>query len=536
MEAKTASETETTEAPQGARPETTAPRRAADGGTTSTEAIDVRRPTDGSTIRSIGIDPPERVSEVVARLRRNQPAWEALGVDGRYRWLGRLRDWLLDNADEVADLLKEETGKVRADAELEAPYLAGVINFYGENGASYLAEQVVKGRTPMTKAKRLTVAYRPYQVVGAISPWNFPVILGLEDALAALTAGSAALLKPSEFTPLTVNRIVEAWKREIGGPDVLDVVNGLGETGGALIDAVDYVQFTGSERTGKVVMARAAETLTPVSLELGGKDPAIVLADADIERAVNGTVWGGLVNTGQICMSLERVYVEEPIYDEFVDRLAAKVREIRQGDDGAKHGAEVGAMTSPNQIAIVSDHVEDARAAGARVLTGGRARDGAGDWYEPTVLADVDHSMKVMREETFGPVIPVMKVRDTEEAVQLANDTTYGLSASIFSGDVRRAEQLAKRIEAGSCNINDVMVNYFAVEVPMGGWKTSGIGYRHGAYGIQKFVRSSSIVSPKGPIARNELAWFPYTPRKRRFVTRLFRLLNARGLRNRLGL
>ena len=250
-----------------------------------------------------------------------------------------------------------------------------MINFYGENAAEYLAEQVIKGRTPMTKAKRLTVAYRPYQVVGAISPWNFPVILGLEDALAAMTAGSAAVLKPSEFTPLAVNRIVDAWKREIGGPDVFDVVNGVGETGGALIDAVDYIQFTGSERTGKVVMRRAADTLTPVSLELGGKDPAIVLADADIERAVNGTTWGGLANTGQICMSLERVYVEEPIYDEFVDRLAAKVREIRQGSDGVKHGFDVGAMTSPNQVAIVSDHVEDARAAGARILTGGRSRE-----------------------------------------------------------------------------------------------------------------------------------------------------------------
>jgi acyl-CoA reductase-like NAD-dependent aldehyde dehydrogenase len=363
------------------------------------------------------------------------------------------------------------------------------------------------------------------------------VILGLEDLLAAMTAGSAAVLKASEFTPLTTMKIIDAWKQEIGGPDVFDYVNGLGETGGALIDNVDYIQFTGSERTGKIVMRRAADTLTPVSLELGGKDPAIVLADADIERAVNGTAWGGLANTGQICMSLERVYVEEPIYDEFVERLATKVREeVRQGDDGAKHGAEVGAMTSPNQLAIVSEHVEDARDAGARILTGGKARGGAGDWYEPTVIADVDHSMKVMREETFGPVIPVMKVADEEEAIRLANDTTYGLSASVYSGDVKRGERVAKRIEVGACNVNDSLSNYFAVEVPMGGWKTSGIGYRHGAYGIQKFVRSTSIVSPKGPAMKSELTWFPYTPRKRGVVKRLFRLLNGRGLRNRLGL
>ena len=203
------------------------------------------------------------MAEVVARVRRNQPAWEALGIEGRYRWLGRLRDWMLDNSTELSAMLKEETGKVLADADLEAPYVAGVINFYGENAAEYLAEQVIKGRTPLTKAKRLTVAFRPYQVVGAISPWNFPVILGLEDLVAAMTAGSAAVLKPSEFTPLTTMRIIDAWKREIGAPDVFDYVNGLGETGGALIDEVDYIQFTGSERTGKIVMRRAADTLTP---------------------------------------------------------------------------------------------------------------------------------------------------------------------------------------------------------------------------------------------------------------------------------
>ena len=257
-----------------------------------------------------------------------------------------------------------------------------------------------------------------------ISPWNFPVILSLGDAIPALLAGNAVVIKPSEITPLTLMKIVDAWREEIGAPDVLDVVNGMGDTGGALVDEVDYMQFTGSEKTGKIVMKRAAETLTPVSLELGGKDPMIVTRDADIDRAVNATAWGGLLNTGQICISIERVYVEEPIYDEFVSKLQAKVETLRQGADGDTYSAEVGAMTSPAQIEIVSDQVEDARAAGARILTGGKRIDQAGDWYEPTVIADVDHSMKVMTEETFGPVIPVMKVRDVEEAIQLANDTT----------------------------------------------------------------------------------------------------------------
>ena len=282
--------------------------------------------------------------------------------------------------------------------------------------------------------------------------------------------------------------MVEAWKEEIGGPDVFDCVQGIGETGGALVDDVDFIQFTGSDRTGRKVMARAAETLTPVSLELGGKDPMIVLADADVDRAANAAAWGGMMNSGQICMSVERIYVEEPVYDEFVAKLTAEVGGLRQGADGARARKDVGAMTSPNQTAIVEDQVDDALANGARALTGGKRVDGPGDYFEPTVLVDVDHSMKVMRDETFGPVVGVMKVRDSEEALRLANDSRYGLSGSVF-GEKERAEQVARRVECGAVNVNDVLVNYFATDVPMGGWKESGIGYRHGEPGIKKYCR-----------------------------------------------
>ncbi len=318
-------------------------------------------------------------------------------------------------------------------------------------------------------------------MVGVISPWNFPLILSAGDAIPALMAGAAVVIKPSEFTPLELMEVVRGWKEEVGGPDVFDVVNGMGETGSALVDEVDYMHFTGSDRTGRLVMKRAADTLTPVSLELGGKDPAIVLADADIERAANATTYGGFVNTGQVCMSIERVYVEEPVYDEFVQRLTDNVKELRQGADGRKYDAEQGAMTSPAQIDIVSDHVEDAREKGARILTGGKRLDRDGDWYEPTVVADADHSMKVMVDETFGPVVGVMKVKSPEEAIQMANDSRYGLSASVFAGDTKRAERVAEQLEVGACNINDALVNYFHLEVPMGGWKDSGIGWRHGA-------------------------------------------------------
>jgi acyl-CoA reductase-like NAD-dependent aldehyde dehydrogenase len=498
------------------------------------ETFPVHRPVDGSVIREVPIDSPADVAATVARVRANQPAWEAIGFAGRKRWLENFRDWILANQDRLDDLMQEETGKVRADATLEAFYCLDAINFWCDQGPGFLADEIVSPHNPLLKAKRAKVVYRPFGVVGMISPWNFPVILSIGDAIPALLAGNAVVIKPSEITPLTVIEMARAWREEVGAPDVLGVVNGMGDTGGALVDESDYMQFTGSEKTGKIVMKRAADTLTPVSLELGGKDPMIVTRDADVERAVNAAAWGGLLNTGQICISIERVYVEEPIYDEFVAKLTEKVKGLRQGADGDTYSAEVGAMTSPAQVDIVSDQVEDARDAGARILTGGQRKDGPGDWYEPTVIADVDHSMKVMREETFGPVIPVMKVRDADEAVRLANDTTYGLGSTVFAGDVDEGERLARRIEAGHSNVNDVLINYNVLGLPMGGWKNSGIGVRHGAQGIRRFCHTEAITIPRLPTAKSEPVWFPYNARKRGVVRRIYRFLNARGLRNRL--
>jgi acyl-CoA reductase-like NAD-dependent aldehyde dehydrogenase len=311
-------------------------------------------------------------------------------------------------------------------------------------------------------------------------------------------------------------------------------VHGTGETGGALIDNVDFIQFTGSDRTGRKVMARAADTLTPVSLELGGKDPMIVLSDADLDRAANAAAWGAMYNSGQVCLSVERIYVEEPAYDEFLAKLTREVGNLRQGADGKTPAKEVGAMTSPNQAAVVEDHVNDAVAKGAKALTGGGRLGGPGDYFEPTVLVDVDHSMKVMRDETFGPVVGVMKVRDSEEALRLANDTRYGLAGSVF-GERTRAERVARRIDAGAVNVNDVIVNYIAVDVPMGGWKESGIGFRHGEYGIKKYCRPGSIVVTRFA-GKREPNWFPYTKTRRGMISRISRAFNARDWRRRLGL
>jgi acyl-CoA reductase-like NAD-dependent aldehyde dehydrogenase len=514
----------------------TAPKagEAANGaGSGGGERIEVLNPATGAAIAEVEVDSPERVAEVVARVRGNQPEWEALGIEGRYRWLGRLRDWLLDNSERVLDTMQAETGKVRADASNEPAYLADLINFYGAKAARFIGEEAVRPHTALLAAKKLRVQYRPYPVVGIISPWNFPLVLGLGDALPALQAGAAVVVKPSEFTPLGLAEIVRAWKEEIGGPDVLDCVQGIGETGGALVDNVDFVQFTGSDRTGRKVMARAAETLTPVSLELGGKDAMIVLDDADLDRAANAAAWGGMMNCGQICMSVERIYVEEPAYDEFVAKLTREVGRLRQGADDARHPKDVGAMTSPNQSAIVEDHVNEALGAGARALVGGRKADGPGDYFEPTVLVDVDHSMKVMRDETFGPVVGVMKVRDEAEALRLANDSRYGLSGSVF-GARERAERVARRVECGAVNVNDVLVNYLATDVPMGGWKESGIGYRHGEPGIKKFCRTESLVITRFG-GKREPSWYPYTRSRRGLIARITRAFYARDWRRRLG-
>jgi betaine-aldehyde dehydrogenase len=498
------------------------------------ESFDVFNPATGAKIASVPVDTPETVAETVARVRGNQPEWEALGIEGRYEWLGRLRDWLLDNSERVADTMQAETGKVRGDTAAETVYLTDLINFYGAKAAKFIGDETVRPHSALAATKKLMVQYRPYPVVGVISPWNFPLALALGDAIPALQAGAAVVVKPSEFTPLGLEEIVEAWKREIGGPDVFDCVHGTGEAGGALIDNADFVQFTGSDRTGRKVMARAAETLTPVSLELGGKDPMIVLDDADLDRAANAATWGGMFNSGQVCLSVERIYVEEPAYDEFVAKLTKAVGELRQGADGRSPEKDVGAMTSPNQTAVVEGHVEDAVAKGAQALTGGKRLDGPGDYFEPTVLVDVDHSMKVMREETFGPVVGVMKVRDSEEALRLANDTRYGLAGTVF-GEKARAERIARRIEAGAVNVNDVIVNYVLMDVPMGGWKESGIGFRHGEYGIKKYCRPESVIVARFG-GKREPTWYPYTKSRRGLVGRVARAFNARDWRRRLGL
>ena len=376
----------------------------------------------------------------------------------------------------------------------------------------------------------MVVRYEPLGLVGVIGPWNYPLTNSFGDSIPALLAGNSVILKPSEVTPLTSLLLAEGLAAS-GLPDaVFQVATGRGATGAALVDEVDMIMFTGSTETGKKVMARAAQTLTPVALELGGKDPMIVLADADLERAANLAVYYSMLNGGQTCISIERVYVEEPAYDEFVRKVVDKVGALRQGESTGPATAEVGAMTFSKQIDIVEEHVRDALAKGARALTGGKRRPGAGLFYEPTVLVDVDHTMKAMTEETFGPTLPIMKVADAEQALELANDSPYGLAAAVFSGDRERGEQLARRLQAGAVCVNDALLNYVAVELPMGGWKASGLGTRHGAAGIRKFTKQQSLFISRVHLKR-DVFMFPYKPTVSKLLFRGVRLVYSRPRR-----
>jgi acyl-CoA reductase-like NAD-dependent aldehyde dehydrogenase len=314
---------------------------------------------------------------------------------------------------------------------------------------------------------------------------------------------------------------------------VLANANGGPTSGEAVVDEADMVMFTGSNVTGRKVAVRAAERLIPCSLELGGKDPMIVLADADLERAASAAVWGAMFNAGQTCISVERVYVEAPAYEKFVECVTGKVRELRVGMDPAgSYTSEVGALTTAAQLATVERHVQDALAKGARALVGGRR--GAGTFYEPTVLVDVDHSMACMREETFGPTLPIMRVDNEDEAVTLANDSPYGLSASVWSADPKRATSVARRLEAGAVNINNVLGNTFHFNLPMGGWKGSGIGSRAGgATGMLKYCRSQAQVSERVRM-RREPYWYPIRPFKARLIVRGARIFGATDWRRRL--
>jgi acyl-CoA reductase-like NAD-dependent aldehyde dehydrogenase len=489
--------------------------------------ISVENPATGEPVAQVPTVSAREVGELVARGRRAQPAWAALGFEGRARVLLETRRWLARHAERTIRTIMSETGKTWEDAQFAELFFAGeALRFWARRSARYLADERLRSFSPVGLGKRLVVRYEPAGVIGVISPWNYPLALPLADVLPALMAGNAVVVKPSELTPLSMLLAAEALAESGLPAGVLQVAPGGPETGAALVDRADMVAFTGSPATGRKVAERAARTLTPVSLELGGKDPLIVLSDADLDRAVNAAVYYSMFNSGQTCIAIERAYVEDGVYDEFVSRVVEKVGQLRQGDPSGGPGTvEVGAMTAGHQLETVRRHVEDALAGGARALTGG-AHDGS--FFEPTVLVDVTADMACMREETFGPTLAIARVRDADEAVALANQSDYGLGASVFTRDPRRGEAVARRLAAGNVAVNDPLAYFAVLDLPMGGWKDSGLGQRHGAPGIRRYCRTQAILVSRFGLRRDP-HMFPYRRTVTAGMLRLFRLLLAAG-------
>jgi acyl-CoA reductase-like NAD-dependent aldehyde dehydrogenase len=496
--------------------------------------IPVENPATGQTVASVPDLDGAAVAELVTRGRAAQPNWEAFGFEGRTRILLRAQKWLIDNSERVIATIVSETGKTYEDAEFaEIGYAANAFGFWAKEAPNYLADERIKSSQLLVKGKKLILRYRPLGLIGVIGPWNYPLTNSFGDCIPALAAGNSVILKPSEVTPLTSMLLAEGL-RECGLPEgVFQVATGRGGTGAALIDGVDMIMFTGSTSTGRKVAEAAAKRLIPCSLELGGKDPMIVLSDADLERAANLAVYYSMQNAGQTCISIERAYVEAPVYDEFVSKVTEKVRALRVGAPHGPGSVDVGAITFAPQIDTISEHVSDAVDKGARVLVGGKAVENvSGRFYQPTVLVDVDHTMKIMTEETFGPTLPIMKVADADEAVRLANESPYGLGASVFSRDIERGEAIARRLEAGAANVNDALINYTALELPMGGAKASGLGTRHAAGGIRKYCSQQAIVVTPRLAMKRELHMFPYKARTTRMLVRAFKLMYGRGKRD----
>jgi acyl-CoA reductase-like NAD-dependent aldehyde dehydrogenase len=496
--------------------------------------IAVENPATGETIGAVPDLGAATVADMARRARVVQPAWEAYGFDGRGRVLVRAQKWVMDNAERIVATICSETGKTFEDASLaEIGYAGAAFGFWAKQAPEYLADERIKSSQVLVKGKKILLRHRPLGLIGVIGPWNYPLTNSFGDCIPALAAGNSVILKPSEVTPLTSLLMAEGL-RECGLPDdVLQIATGRGETGAALIEHVDMIMFTGSTRTGRKVAEAAARRLIPASLELGGKDPMIVLADADLERAANFATYYSMQNAGQTCISIERAYVEAPVYDEFVAKVSDKVRALRVGAPQGPGSVEVGAITFPPQLQTIESHVADAVDRGARVLAGGHAvHSGGGRFYEPTVLVDVDHTMKCMTEETFGPTLPIMRVADVEEAIRLANDSPYGLGASVFSRDTERGETVARRLDVGAANVNDAMINYTVLELPMGGAKASGLGSRHGAGGIRKYCSQQAIVVTPKLAMKKEVFMYPYKRRTSRMLAGLFKFMYGRGKRD----
>jgi len=486
--------------------------------------LSLANPATREPIGEIEVQNAHDVALALERARKAQPEWAARSVAERARYLTRAVQKLIERQDEFLEVLVRESGKPRTEVLMMEIYSAcDVLTYYAKHAAEMLHAEKRRLHGFMRFMKKLRIEYQPVGVVGVISPWNGPFILSLSPTVQALLAGNAVLLKPSEVTPYS-GKLAGDLLQAVGLPDgLLSVLTGDGETGAALVEAgVDMISFTGSVETGRAVAEACARQLIPCTLELGGKDPMIVCGDANLDNAAGGAVVGAFLNSGHVCCGTERVYVVDEVADAFIEKVVERVSRLRQGDHGE---FDVGAIFWDRQLEIIEKHVADAIAKGARLLAGGRRNPNfEGLFFEPTVLSDVNHDMLVMREETFGPILPIMRVADLDEAVRLANQTHFGLGANVWTRDNRSAVRLARRIESGSVCVNDMSMTYGVLEAPFGGLKSSGVGQIHGPNALRGFTHAKPILIDRfGGKATAGL--YPYSFKNEARMLRLIRIL-----------
>ncbi|SEG99631.1 aldehyde dehydrogenase (NAD+)/succinate-semialdehyde dehydrogenase / glutarate-semialdehyde dehydrogenase [Nonomuraea solani] len=478
--------------------------------TSSGRTRNIIAPFTGETLAELPISGPDDVRKAYEKARAAHIDWAGRPAAARARPFLLLHDAILDRRDEILDIVQNETGKARKHAFEEVLDVAGCGLYYARRAARLLAPRARKGIFPV--ATRVMELRQPKGVVALISPWNYPLSLGVTDAVPALLAGNALVHKPDTQTALSTLWTIDLLA-ELGMPrEIWQVVLGEpADIGDALLDHADYVAFTGSTRGGRKIAEEAAKRLIGCSLELGGKNPMVVLDDADLDVAVQGALRGCFTNAGQLCLSIERLYVHASVFDAFTERFVKQVKALKLGP-GRDWSVEMGSLTSRRQLDAVSAHVADAVAKGATLLTGGRARPDLGPlFYEPTVLTGVGEDMDLCRNETFGPVVALYPFSSDEEVAELANDTIYGLNASIWTASLPRARRLAARVKAGTVNINEGYASaYASYDAPMGGMKASGLGRRHGAEGLLRYTEVKTVASQAGWLGFEPPRGVPY--------------------------